>query len=59
MLSDVTAKQEIRRICLWPNTTALCCKCCLMSEQLNLSRCNLSRRNFSHGTLSDSDSLQM
>lgn len=52
-------KQEICCIYLWWNTTALCRECCLMSEQLNLSWCNSSHRNFSHRTASESDSLQM
>lgn len=52
MLSDVTHN---RRYALFVcGTTVLCCECCLMMEQLNLSRCYLSRRNFSHRTFSDS-----
>lgn len=51
--------QEMCWIHLCWNTTALCCECCLMSEQSNLSWCNLSPRNFSHRTDSESDTLQM
>ena len=56
---QMSPKWEICHICLWWNTTTLCCECCSMSEQLNLSWCNLSHRNFGHGTVSQSDSLQM
>lgn len=48
-LSDVTQSRKIFRIYLRWNTAVLSC---LMSEELNLSWCYLSHRNFRHGTVS-------